>query len=79
MLAQVGKLAQSIATAGPQAVRASKRLLGLTRHATAMGALAEEARTFADLFDGDEQKEGMAAFVEKRTPAFAQGGTGENA
>jgi enoyl-CoA hydratase len=79
LMAEVGKLAQAIAAAGPLAVRASKRLLGLTRGATAVGALGEEARTFADLFEGDEQREGMAAFVEKRRPAFAQGGTGENA
>jgi enoyl-CoA hydratase/carnithine racemase len=75
----VAALAASIAAAGPQAVRASKRLLALTRGTTAASALAEEARTFADLFGEDEQKEGMAAFVEKRTPAFASGTTGENA
>jgi enoyl-CoA hydratase len=75
----VAALAASIAAAGPQAVRASKRLLALTRGTTAASALAEEARTFADLFGEDEQKEGMAAFVEKRTPAFAAGTTGENA
>jgi enoyl-CoA hydratase len=75
----VRELATTIAQAGPQAVRASKRLLALTRGASAAGALAEEARTFADLFEGDEQREGMAAFAEKRKPAFAQGGTGEHA
>jgi enoyl-CoA hydratase len=79
LMDDVRELAATIAQAGPQAVRASKRLLGLTRGANAAGALAEEARTFADLFEGDEQREGMAAFVDKRTPAFAQGVTGENA
>jgi enoyl-CoA hydratase len=75
----VHELAASIAQAGPRAVRASKRLIGLTRGMAAASALAEEARTFADLFEGDEQREGMVAFVEKRKPAFAQGSTGENA
>jgi enoyl-CoA hydratase len=75
----VSALAASIAQAGPQAVRASKRLIALTRGTSAPGALAEEARTFADSFEAEEQREGMAAFVEKRKPAFAQGGTGENA
>jgi enoyl-CoA hydratase len=79
LMDNVRELATTIAQAGPQAVRASKRLLALTRGASAAGALAEEARTFADLFEGDEQREGMAAFVEKRKPAFAQGGTGEHA
>lgn len=79
LMDEVRSLATSIAQAGPQAVRASKRLIGLARGSNAAGALAEEARTFADMFEGDEQREGMAAFVEKRKPAFAQGVTGENA
>jgi enoyl-CoA hydratase len=79
LMDEARELATTIAQAGPQAVRASKRLLGLTRGSNSAGALAEEARTFADLFENDEQREGMAAFVEKRRPAFAQGVTGENA
>lgn len=71
LLDRVHDLARSIAAAGPEAVRASKRLLALTRGTTAQAALAEEARTFADLFEGAEQREGMAAFLEKRAPSFA--------
>jgi len=33
-------------------------------------ALAYEARCFEMLFDTEDQKEGMAAFVEKRRPNF---------
>ncbi len=72
LLARVEESAKRIARAGPDAVRASKRLIALGRGATAQAALAEEARTFADQFDGDQQKEGMAAFLEKREPAFAK-------
>ncbi|HYH13082.1 MAG TPA: enoyl-CoA hydratase-related protein, partial [Thermomicrobiales bacterium] len=72
LLDEVGRLASSIAECSPSAVRASKRLMALTRGANAAGALAEEVRTFADQFAGDEQKEGMHAFLEKRTPSFAQ-------
>lgn len=71
LMNEVQALAASIADAGPSAVRASKRLIALTRGTTAQSALAEEARTFADQFDGDEQTEGMTAFLEKRKPAFA--------
>lgn len=72
LLGMVEGLANDIARAGPDAVRASKRLIALTRGTSAQAALAEEARTFADQFDGEQQKEGMAAFLEKRAPAFAQ-------
>ena len=78
LMDEVTKLAASIADAGPTAVRASKRLIALTRGANAAGPLAEEARMFADQFSGDEQKEGMAAFLDKRKPAFAQSVLKEN-
>lgn len=71
-------LAAAIADAGPSAVRASKRLIALTHGTTAQSALAEEARTFADQFEGDEQREGMSAFLEKRKPAFALSAQEEN-
>lgn len=72
LMASVTKLAAAIADAGPSAVQASKRLIGLSRGVSMASSLAEEARTFADQFDDDEQKEGMAAFLEKRKPVFAQ-------
>ena len=68
----VRSIAAAIAEASPQAVRASKRLIALTRGASAASALSEELHMFAEQFSGDEQKEGMAAFLEKRKPAFAQ-------
>ena len=33
-------------------------------------ALALERRLFERLFDSEDQKEGMRAFLEKRTPAY---------
>jgi enoyl-CoA hydratase/carnithine racemase len=78
LMKNVTELASSIAEASPSAVRASKRLLALTRGVTAASALAEEARVFADQFTGEEQVEGMAAFVEKRKPRFAQSLLKEN-
>lgn len=71
LLPNVEALAGEIVKAGPDAVRASKRLIALTRGSSAQSALAEEARTFADQFDGEQQKEGMTAFLEKREPTFS--------
>ncbi len=79
LMDEVGRVAASIADAGPSAVRVSKRLVALTRGTAFAGALAEEARAFADVFGQDEQREGMTAFIEKRTPAYARRGTEENA
>jgi enoyl-CoA hydratase/carnithine racemase len=79
LMGAVIALALQIAEAGPTAVRASKRLMALTRGTTSVSALAEEARVFADQFAGDEQTEGMTAFIEKRKPAFARGAVEDNA
>ncbi|MBA2248399.1 MAG: enoyl-CoA hydratase/isomerase family protein [Chloroflexia bacterium] len=69
------KMAEAIAANGPFAVRAAKRLMGASRSGLPTQGLAEEARTFADAFDRPEQREGMAAFVEKRAPSFASDGS----
>lgn len=72
LMDKVTELARSIAEASPQAVRAAKRLIALGRGASAASSLAEELRTFAEQFGGDEQREGMTAFLEKRKPSFGQ-------
>jgi enoyl-CoA hydratase len=64
------EMAMAIAANGPVGVRASKRLIAISRTGQAGQGLSEEARTFADAFGGAEQREGMAAFVEKRKPTF---------
>lgn len=64
------ELATAIAANGPAAVRASKRLIAVSRTSQSTQGLSEEARTFADAFGEPEQREGMAAFIEKRKPAF---------
>lgn len=72
LLGEARQIAEAIAEASPASVRASKRLMSLTHGSYAVSALAEELRTFADQFEGDEQREGMRAFLEKRKPGFAQ-------
>jgi enoyl-CoA hydratase len=70
LMTAAGNLAAAIAANGPFAVRASKRLIAVSRSGLPTQGLAEEARTFADVFGGSEQREGMMAFVEKRAPSF---------
>lgn len=64
------EMAATIAANGPVAVRAAKRLMGVSRSGQPTQGLSEEARTFADVFGSREQREGMAAFIEKRSPSF---------
>jgi enoyl-CoA hydratase/carnithine racemase len=57
----------AIAAAGPQALRTVRRL---ALPGVAAG-LAEAERLSAELFAGEEAREGMAAFVARRPPAWA--------
>lgn len=64
-------LAQRVATLSPRAVSFSKGLVhqarkGTPRHA----ALALERERFVDLFDGEDQREGVNAFLQKRKPEW---------
>jgi enoyl-CoA hydratase len=67
------ELAHTIASQGPQAVRAAKRLMAISRTNHPTQSLSEEMRTFAEAFAGSEQREGMRAFLDKRPPAFSDG------
>jgi enoyl-CoA hydratase len=63
-------LAASIARNSPAAVRLSKRLIARADDAHPSAGLAEESHAFADVFGSHDQREGMGAFLEKRTPIF---------
>ena len=70
-LAAAIELAQRVATLSPRAVAFSKGLIhqarnGVPRHA----ALALERERFVDLFEGEDQREGVSAFLEKRRPVW---------
>jgi enoyl-CoA hydratase len=68
---EVGKAIRGVLSAGPQAVAETKRL---AREAYAMSldaGLNAEANTFAACFGEEEAQEGIAAFLDKRTPSFA--------
>ena len=60
------KLADEIASRAPEAVRAAKKMINTAFESSLKDGLAEEKQTFYNLFNTEDQKEGMKAFVEKR-------------
>lgn len=63
-------LAAKVATKSPIALRLAKEAVNAAHEMSLTDALAHERRLFYLLFASDDQKEGMAAFLEKRTPDF---------
>ena len=64
------QVAAKIATRGPLAVARAKRLVERGYDMPLRAANRQEAESFALLFDTDDRREGMQAFVEKRPPKF---------
>jgi enoyl-CoA hydratase/carnithine racemase len=65
------QLAQRVATLSPRAVTFSKNLIHQARQGTPRSAaLALERERFVDLFDGEDQQEGVKAFLDKRKPIW---------
>lgn len=65
------KLADEIASRAPLAVRAAKKMINASYESSLTDGLAEERQAFYQLFDTEDQKEGMQAFVEKRQPNWS--------
>jgi enoyl-CoA hydratase len=63
-------LAAEIAKRAPLALRLAKESVNAAYEMSLTDALAHERRLFYLLFASEDQKEGMAAFIEKRKPAF---------
>jgi enoyl-CoA hydratase len=63
-------LATKIATKSPLALRVAKEAVNAAYEMSLTDALAHERRLFYLLFASQDQKEGMAAFLEKRDPEF---------
>jgi enoyl-CoA hydratase len=63
-------LAAKIATRSPLALRLAKEAVNAAYEMGLTDALAHERRLFYLLFASEDQKEGMAAFLEKRDPEF---------
>jgi enoyl-CoA hydratase len=63
-------LAASIAVKSPVALRLAKEAVNTAHEMSLTDGLAHERRLFYLLFASEDQKEGMAAFLEKRAPDF---------
>lgn len=64
------ELARVIAARPPLAVRLAREAVRYGVETTLREGLEVERRNFTILFDSADQKEGMAAFIEKRAPHF---------
>jgi enoyl-CoA hydratase len=64
-------LAATIAQKSPIALRLAKEAVNAAFEMSLTDALAHERRLFYLLFASEDQKEGMAAFLEKRDPEFS--------
>ena len=64
------KLAEEIAARAPLAIRSAKRMINHSYESFLTDGLAEEKQVFYNLFNSEDQKEGMKAFVEKRKPEW---------
>ena len=70
LIDEVLAIAAKIAGQSPLAVAMNKELVEAAYETTLTTGVALERRLFHSLFAFEDQKEGMAAFVEKRKPAF---------
>jgi enoyl-CoA hydratase len=70
LLEEAGALAESVAAKPLPAVYAAKAALDAALEVPLREGLRLEKHLFASMFDTDDQKEGMAAFREKRPPRF---------
>ena len=66
----VAEMASELAEKPAFALRAAKEALNVARDAPERSGLAYERRTWSSLFGTHDQREGMAAFLEKRDPEF---------
>ncbi|GAA1924124.1 enoyl-CoA hydratase [Microbacterium aoyamense] len=70
LLDEAAKVAEAIASKSLPSVYAAKAALDVAMETPLAEGLRFEKHAFAALFSTDDQKEGMAAFREKRTPDF---------
>ena len=64
------KIAERIATLSPMAVAFAKQAVNRAFETTLAEGVRHERALFMSLFGTPDQREGMAAFAEKRKPAF---------
>ncbi len=70
VLSRALEMAQQIAALPPLAIRQTKEAVLAGADCSLDAALTLERKAFDILFDTEDQKEGMRAFIEKRKPVF---------
>jgi len=70
LIEEVMKVARKIASLSPVSVMLTKEAVNSAYETTLSQGVTFERRLFHSMFALEDQKEGMAAFVEKRKPAF---------
>jgi enoyl-CoA hydratase len=70
LMERVAEVARDLAAKSPVALAAAKAAVNRALQGDHQQNLVGEAERFGALFASDDQKEGMAAFVEKRQPRF---------
>ncbi|HQT63244.1 MAG: enoyl-CoA hydratase [Acidocella sp. 20-57-95] len=73
LITEALKIAEKIANLSPVAVALAKKAVNAAFETTLAQGVQYERATFLGLFGTLDQKEGMAAFIEKRKPVFSQG------
>ncbi|MGH7106259.1 MAG: enoyl-CoA hydratase [Acetobacteraceae bacterium] len=73
LLAEALKLAERIASLSPVAVAMAKQAINVAFETTLHEGVRHERQLFLSLFGTGDQREGMAAFLEKRKPRFGAG------
>ncbi|MDQ7093227.1 enoyl-CoA hydratase-related protein [Desulfosporosinus sp. PR] len=70
LMTRAGELARELAAKSPVAMRLAKSCLNNGANGSLSSGLLYEQKVWALLFATEDQKEGMAAFLEKRKPEF---------
>lgn len=72
LMDEAKKLAGTFLEKAPGALSSSKKLINRTMETSLATGTIHESKLFALAFNGEEQSEGMEAFLERRKPSFAK-------
>ncbi len=70
LLNETISFAKMVLSNGPNSISESLRCINISSNHSLNKGLDQEVDSFSNLFESDETKEGLKAFIEKRTPKF---------